>query len=84
MNDNKDFSYFICSWYRGSTPLQSSTLGSWTVGGSLVIASVVMSDAGEYHCVANNSAGTSRYSTQLTITTPLSVQVIIVFLFFSL
>ena len=65
---------FIYRWYKGSIPLQPSS-GSWTVGGSLVIVSVTTADAGEYHCVANNSAGTSRYTTQLSVTSPLSVQV---------
>ncbi|XP_066948108.1 cell adhesion molecule Dscam2-like isoform X4 [Macrobrachium rosenbergii] len=67
------------TWYRGSTPLaassSSSSGGIWAVGGSLVLGSVDVSDAGEYTCVANNTAGETRFSAHLLVTTPLSVQV---------
>ena len=65
---------FFYRWFRGSSPIYPSGT-SWLVGGSLVLASAVATDAGEYHCMANNSVGTSRYTTQLSITVPLSVQV---------
>nr|XP_027230100.1 Down syndrome cell adhesion molecule-like protein Dscam2 [Penaeus vannamei] len=62
------------TWYRGSTPLTPSS-GVWTVGGSLVLGGVGVGDAGEYTCVANNSAGETRFSAHLLVTTPLTVQV---------
>ncbi|CAL4061241.1 unnamed protein product, partial [Meganyctiphanes norvegica] len=48
--------------------------GTWQVGGSLVLGSVAPHDAGDYTCVANNSAGEARYSAHLLVTTPLAVQ----------
>ncbi|XP_037792633.1 Down syndrome cell adhesion molecule-like protein Dscam2 [Penaeus monodon] len=62
------------TWYRGSTPLTPSS-GVWAVGGSLVLGGVGVGDSGEYICVANNSAGETRFSAHLLVTTPLSVQV---------
>ncbi|XP_071541356.1 cell adhesion molecule Dscam2-like [Panulirus ornatus] len=62
------------TWYRGSTPVPGGS-GAWAVGGSLVLGRVSSSDAGQYTCVANNTAGETRFSAHLLVTTPLSVQV---------
>ena len=61
-------------WYRGSTPLTPSS-GAWTVGGSLVLGGLGLADGGEYTCVANNTAGETRFSAHLLVTSPLTVQV---------
>ncbi|XP_069167807.1 cell adhesion molecule Dscam2 isoform X2 [Procambarus clarkii] len=62
------------TWYRGSTPLTGSS-GVWMVGGSLVLGRVGVEDAAQYTCVANNTAGETRYSAHLLVTLPLAVQV---------
>lgn len=62
------------SWFFGSKTIQASER-AWVVGGSLVIVGVRAEDAGEYHCVANNTAGSSRYTTHLAVGVPISVQV---------
>ncbi|KAG7166169.1 Hemicentin-2-like 1 [Homarus americanus] len=61
-------------WYRGTEPVTGST-GVWTVGGSLVLGRVGITDAAQYTCVANNTDGVARVSTHLLVTLPLSVQV---------
>ncbi|XP_071517586.1 cell adhesion molecule Dscam2-like isoform X2 [Panulirus ornatus] len=62
------------TWYRGSRPVMGGS-GVWAVGGSLVLARVGVADAGQYTCVANNTAGETRFSAHLLVTLPLSVQV---------
>ncbi|XP_042226887.1 Down syndrome cell adhesion molecule-like protein Dscam2, partial [Homarus americanus] len=62
------------TWYRGTEPVTGST-GVWTVGGSLVLGRVGITDAAQYTCVANNTDGVARVSTHLLVTLPLSVQV---------
>nr|XP_045626192.1 Down syndrome cell adhesion molecule-like protein Dscam2 [Procambarus clarkii] len=61
-------------WYRGSRPVGGSS-GVWMVGGSLVLGRVGVEDTAQYTCVANNTAGETRYSAHLLVTLPVSVQV---------
>ncbi|XP_069947115.1 cell adhesion molecule Dscam2 isoform X1 [Cherax quadricarinatus] len=62
------------TWYKGSRALGGSS-GMWMVGGSLVLGRVGVDDSAQYTCVANNTAGETRYSAHLLVTLPISVQV---------
>lgn len=75
--------WYLPRWYRGSAPV-SGGAGIWAVGGSLVLGRVTTASAGQYTCVANNTAGETRFSAHLLVTTPLSVQVSCLSLSFSL
>lgn len=49
--------------------------GVWIVGGSLVLERADTSHAGQYSCMANNTAGQARMPVHLQVIVPLSVQV---------
>ncbi|XP_050724052.1 cell adhesion molecule Dscam2-like [Eriocheir sinensis] len=65
------------SWFRGSDAVGSGDVGGgvWVVGGSLVLERADTSHAGQYSCVANNTAGQARMPVHLMVVVPLSVQV---------
>lgn len=74
----------LISWEKDGVSLRLPlALSPWplphsshrVVGGSLVLPSVQVPDAGRYRCTANSTAGTAAVSTTLVVTTPLTVQV---------
>ena len=69
------------SWQKDDLSIIESPGKPWlpngplTTAGALVLPSVSLTDAGEYRCTANNSAGAVARNTLLVVRKPTIVQV---------
>ena len=69
--------YTLCHfrWFKNGKPVDDSGGAAWGVGGLLVLPSARLSDSAAYSCSVNNSVGTVKAETQLTIEEPVTVRV---------